>query len=190
MTIRFLKCQGGFSMIEVMVTLAILSIGLLGLAGLQASSHIAEKEALSKAQALILAQDMADRIASNRADAKLGSSSTYNSATTYGTGNADATCSTAPTSSALVAAKDLCEWDLALKGATQTIGGAKAALVPQARGCVSLQTTPIMQFVVTVAWAGNASLGSVPADRTCGSAGIPTMRRVVSVIVPLANLTN
>lgn len=190
MTRSFFKRQQGFSLVEVLVALAILSIGLLGLAGLQATSHIAQNEALAKAQALVLAQDMAERIASNRGNAKLGSSSSYNSATTYGTGNADSTCSTSPGNPAELAAKDLCEWDLALKGATQTIGGNRAAVVSQARGCISLQTTPITQFVVSVAWAGNSSLGSVPADRTCGSAAIPEARRVVSMTVPLANLTN
>lgn len=190
MTFPAMRGQHGLSLIEVLITAAILSVGLLGLAGLQASAHMAERESLSKAQALVLAQDMADRIAANRGNAKLGSASAYNSTTVYGIGNPDATCISAPTSAVDVASKDLCEWDLALKGATQTVGGSKAAVLSGARGCIALQTSPIIQFVVTVAWAGNSAMGSPPSDRPCGSAAIPAMRHVVSFTVPLANLSN
>lgn len=57
--------QAGFSLIEVLVTLVILSFGLLGVAGLLVSgvSNAASSEAMSKASQL--AADMADRIRAN-----------------------------------------------------------------------------------------------------------------------------
>src|SRR5207253_3006873 len=61
--------QGGFSLIEVLVTIVILMIGLLGLAALQTNATVAEMEAYQRSQALVLVQDMADRIASNKLNA-------------------------------------------------------------------------------------------------------------------------
>ena len=63
------KLQCGASMIEVLVTTVILAIGLLGLAGLQSRLGLSEMESYQRAQALVLLQDMANRIATNRADA-------------------------------------------------------------------------------------------------------------------------
>ena len=51
--------DSGFSLIEVLVTLVLLAIGLIGLAGLQAKTSLAEMESYQRAQALIIAQDLA-----------------------------------------------------------------------------------------------------------------------------------
>ena len=59
----------GFSMVEVLVTIVILTIGLLGLAGLQGRASTAQMESYQRSQALILLADMADRINANRSNA-------------------------------------------------------------------------------------------------------------------------
>ncbi len=56
----------GFTLIEVLVALLILSIGLLGLAGLQVSGLRSNHSAYVRSQAVMLAQDMADRMRSNQ----------------------------------------------------------------------------------------------------------------------------
>lgn len=61
--------QRGTSLIEVLVTLVILTIGLLGLTGLQSRLQVSELEAYQRAQALILLNDMASRVATNRSAA-------------------------------------------------------------------------------------------------------------------------
>src|SRR3954469_10265858 len=58
--------SGGFAMLEVMITLVILLIALLGLAGIVTRSNAAELESYQRVQALILVQDMVDRINANR----------------------------------------------------------------------------------------------------------------------------
>ena len=70
------RCQAGFSLIEVLVTLVILAFGLLGIAGLMVSgiSNTASSEALSKASQLV--GDMADRMRANPA-AALSATSEY-----------------------------------------------------------------------------------------------------------------
>ena len=67
--------QRGTSLIEVMVTVVILTFGLLGLAGLQSRLQLSEMEAYQRSQALILLDDMASRVTTNR-----------NAASTYVTG--------------------------------------------------------------------------------------------------------
>src|SRR4026209_1446790 len=53
--------QSGFSLVEILVTLVIVMIGLLGLAGVQMRAHQAEMESYQRAQALVLVADMVDR---------------------------------------------------------------------------------------------------------------------------------
>ena len=56
----------GFTLIEVMVAMLILSIGLLGMAGLQAVSLKMNQSALHSSQATFLAYDIIDRMRANR----------------------------------------------------------------------------------------------------------------------------
>ncbi len=68
--------DGGFSLIEVLVALVVLSVGLLGLAALQSTSTQFNASAYVRSQATILAYDMADRIRANRQSGLTGA---YNS---------------------------------------------------------------------------------------------------------------
>ena len=58
--------QRGASMIEVLVTIVILSFGLLSLAGVQARLQKTGLEAYQRSQAMLLLEDMAQRITVNR----------------------------------------------------------------------------------------------------------------------------
>lgn len=62
----------GFTLIEAMVALLVLSIGLLGVAALQLSSLKANTSASVRSQATFLAYDIADRMRVNRAAAVNG----------------------------------------------------------------------------------------------------------------------
>lgn len=107
--------QSGFSMIEVLVTMVILSFGLLGVAGLLVSgvSNAASSEAMSKASQL--AADMADRI---RANPVVAVSATSQYITTYS--------ESPPASPASIAERDKKEWLEAL-----------AAQLPQGDGRIT-----------------------------------------------------
>ncbi len=59
--------QRGFSLLEVMIALVIMSIGMLGIAGLYVNSLQAGRTAMFRHNAIILASDVADRIRANRA---------------------------------------------------------------------------------------------------------------------------
>jgi len=58
--------QRGFTLVELLVAVVIISVGLLGLAGLQAIGLKNNMSALHRTQASILAMDMIDRMRANR----------------------------------------------------------------------------------------------------------------------------
>lgn len=61
-----LKEQRGISLVEALVALIVMSIGMLGIAGLYIESVKANRSALLRTQAVALTYDMADRIRANR----------------------------------------------------------------------------------------------------------------------------
>jgi type IV pilus assembly protein PilV len=170
--------QRGTSLIEVLVTLVILSIGLLGLAGLQSRLQVSELEAYQRAQALILLDDMASRVAANRANA-----ASY--ATDPITGLSAANCSSG--------FADAVEWCNALQGAAETTGGSNVGAMIGGRGCViALPGGLPGEFLVTVAWQGLTPIAAPPAAVTCGQGSYganDAYRRVVTTIVNTAPLT-
>jgi len=184
--------QSGFSMIEVLVSLMLIVFGLLGLLGLQARAQVAELESYQRGQALILVQDMVNRINTNRSAAGC-----YVSATPLGTGfTTTPVCNTGsggPTGNTVtqgIAVADLTDWDSMLDGASETRGGINVGSIIGARGCVSLNSGV---YRVAVAWQGMASTVSpaaVDAAATCGQNlyGTDTLRREVSVSFRMANL--
>lgn len=64
--------QRGFTLLEVMVAVVVLAIGLLGLAGLQATATRFNDSAYQRSQATALAYDIADRMRANREAALTG----------------------------------------------------------------------------------------------------------------------
>jgi type IV pilus assembly protein PilV len=61
--------SGGMTLIEVLVTLVIMSVGLLGVAALQLTTVRNNYDAFVRSQAAVLASDMLDRMRANRDDA-------------------------------------------------------------------------------------------------------------------------
>jgi type IV pilus assembly protein PilV len=65
-------CQRGMTLIEILVAIVVLSIGLLGLAGLQLKGLQVNQGSTYRWQASILAEDMADRMRADRTGAIVG----------------------------------------------------------------------------------------------------------------------
>lgn len=170
--------QSGFSMIEVLVTLLILLLGLLGLAGLVRQSQTSEMESYQRVQALVLLQDIAERISANRIDAgsyvtddgPLGASSTL-------------VCS-----DATPADVDLCQWDAALKGAAETSGGSQVGAMLGGRGCVTLSAAN--EYLIEVAWQGLSATAAPPSSVLCGKDeyGDDKNRRAVTTVVRIGTI--
>lgn len=67
-----IKRQRGVSMLEVMVSIVVIALGLLGLAGLQMVSLKSSNTAYLRSQATILAYDIVDRMRANQPAAMSG----------------------------------------------------------------------------------------------------------------------
>jgi len=141
--------QAGFSLIEILVTLVVLSIGLLGIAGMQASGLRNNHAAYTKTQATNLAMDMAERI---RANPK-GQASYAG----FDSNNAPATspnCITSGCTPAELATHDKFEWSQPLKTETKPV-------LPAGRGHVTQNGD---QFIVTILWREIAYDGMIFND--------------------------
>lgn len=151
----------GVSLIEVLVSVVILSFGLLGLANLQSKMHVAEVEAFQRAQAVLALADISERISANRAQA-----ASYVSASLIGAGDSlPASC----TGLALGPARDLCEWSNTLKGGAEGTTNAFGA-----RGCITQVQAPAPVppckagiYEVTVTWQGMVK--SATSSLVCAS---------------------
>lgn len=183
--VRFPRAMRGTSMIEVLVTLVIVAIGLLGLAGLQSRLQISEMETYQRAQALILLNDMASRLAANR-----------NNAVTYVTGGAVGVgmdCTTLGTNTRQQ--QDATAWCDALQGAAETLNGSNVGAMVGGRGCIE-DLGDGRSFLVTVAWQGLTPI-SAPTP-TCGQNQYNTAdtgcvndlcRRAITTIIRIGDLT-
>ena len=181
-----LRRQRGFSMLEVLITIVVVSLGLLGMAGLQARVQVSEVESYQRAQALLLLTDMVNRIATNRSVP-----ATYVTTSPLGAGM---TCPTTPTT---LQQNDFVEWCNALQGAAETSGGNKLGAVIGGRGCIN--SIGNGEYMVTVAWQGLNPISAPATGVTCGanlynggtgSTCVSDLcRRVVTTVVRIAPLS-
>lgn len=132
--------QRGFSLVEVLVALIVLTIGMLGIAGLYVTTLRASGSALLRMQAVNLAGDMADRIRANP-----------NAGTAYAGVQANNNCSSAlpaDCSAGAMAADDLFRWRVQLAAALPDDGN---VATPQGTVGVAGGTTP-RTYTVRVTW--------------------------------------
>jgi type IV pilus assembly protein PilV len=103
--------HSGFSMIEVLVTLLIISLALLGTAGLQAYAMRQNQGSQFRTQAIFLAADLAERMEANKAAAVIDGSYVVaqTAAADYAIAESTA-CIDAPCDRAQLAAFDLAQW--------------------------------------------------------------------------------
>lgn len=126
--------ERGFSLLEVLVALLIMSIGMLGVAGLFANSMQAGRTAMLQHQALLLAADVAERI---RANPRAGIA--YQGA--HGGGSCVAENAVCDEQS--MAAHDIALWQ---RQAAQTLPGGQVA--------VSFDdSTSLPTFAISVTWS-------------------------------------
>ena len=126
--------QQGFTLLEVLVAMVIVSIGLVGLAGLMMTSAKNNQSAYYRSQASWMGYDIIDRMRANRALAQGGS---YDIAL----GVAPTGCGT----SSVPPAADLCQWNTELKTA-----------LPTAKGSILVSGSVA---TVTVSWDDSRGLG-------------------------------
>lgn len=189
--------QAGFSMIEVLMTLVILAFGLLGLAGVNIRANLTEMESYQRAQALLLVQDMTDRLNANRKVATCYS----NGATgvQLGTGSTSTNIPACGTGSALQQAQavaDLSAWDGMLKGQAENQSGTMRGAMIGSVGCVTLDDAANNVYMIAVSWQGLAPTraptladGTTPFPCGNGAYGNENLHRVVTTKIRIGKLS-
>jgi type IV pilus assembly protein PilV len=174
----------GFSLIEVLIAVVVFAFGILGLARLQMKTSLASTEAVQRAQAIQLAQDMVDRINSNRRNAEA-----YVQADELVAAGEAQDCMEV----AAGATRDVCEWTNLLRGVAAAEGSAQLGSVLGARGCIRRLADAggaaiDRSYVVAIAWQG--LVPTAAPENSCGEGQFDeeSKRRVHSVTVRIANL--
>jgi type IV pilus assembly protein PilV len=161
-----MKPSQGFTLVEVLVTLVITAIALLGFVGLQNRAQMAELEASNRVHANLLAQHMVGQIKANPTLGNVCASFSSSSWTTSST----TTCPILST------------WKSLIDGNNETIGAGTSSLkvggITKGKGCITYaeSSTPNglikpAMYKVEVAWQGvNKSADGGDAD-SCGYGG-------------------
>ena len=157
--------EGGFSMIEVLVTLLIISLALLGTAGLQAYSMRLNQGGQFRSLAVFLAADLAERMEANRTSAVAGDyvvPITVGADFLAGAAAISTACVTTACSAAALAAYDLSQWQSAV-----------ATTLPQSSWSVA-QTVSGSQgtYTITLNWVDrrtNTDSAAADANSAFGS---------------------
>jgi len=126
----------GFSLIEVLVAVVVLSIGLLGLAALQVSGLRVGQSSFYRAQAAQFATDMADRMRANAGEAR-----------TCELALADST----PTSPTTTCQRDLVDWRTRLR------------TLPAGNGAVEVDVAQNL-VTITVQWDDSRGGGATDSS--------------------------
>jgi type IV pilus assembly protein PilV len=184
------QAHRGSSLIEVLVTLVILMLALLGLVGLMVQSQRSQMESYQRVQALVVVQDMANRINANRKAAACYVVTTAVDGTPYlGTGSTlTPACTVGTAAQKAMAIQDLTDWSNLLLGTSEKSGTSNVGAMLGARGCVELVSAGV--YRVSVVWQGHGKTAA-PAGVGCatGLYGDEAQRRAVIVPVKIANIT-
>ena len=167
----------GAAMMELLIAMLIIAFGALGFVGLQAQTALSQMEGYQRSQALILINDISERMSLNRANAAGYVASNI--------GTTDPGDCTTPATRAL---KDLCEWSLLIQGAAEVQGTAKLGAMSGARGCITSPATN--QYLISIAWQGVQASGA--SVNTCGQNAYTNenMRRTVTTVLQIATLAS
>ena len=180
---RTLRRQRGSTLIEVMVTVLLLAIGLLGMLGMQTRASAAEFESYQRGQAIALARDMQARLLSARGivagyldpavSSADGSVWVGNGTGAASFADADGNC-LQPVAGDLAsfAAAQACAWGRDLRGVAMSDSAGAIGAMTGARGCLIRVEPPqqnaLADLYVVIVWQGIEPRTDPAADSPAG----------------------
>jgi type IV pilus assembly protein PilV len=193
----------GFTLIEILVTIVILMVGLLGVIAMQSRAANVEFESYQRAQALALVREMQARIMESRslvAEYTADSLSSTDGSVYVGSGAAGDAGRVDCSGAGNVARANVCAWAQSLEGAAAVEAGRSVGAMIGARGCLIRVQPPqdnaLADLYVVVVWQGLTAGVEPPVDSPAGAEGCASgaalgsgLRRGVSLRVLVPNLT-
>lgn len=176
--------QRGFTMLEIMITLVVFAIGMLGMAGMQIIAKKNNFEAAQRTAATSLAYDIIERMRANPTQlveyagdsttppAALGGASLGSSAPTPN-------CASASCTPFQLSQYDLWEWEQGLDGAAELSNGESAGGLSLPTACISTTvasgaTDRSGLYAVAIVWRGASRVAdpyqgvNATAPESCG----------------------
>ncbi len=164
------KLQHGFSLIEVLVTTIVFSIGVLGITSLNAVSKRSSYESVQRSSASQLSFALLEDMRANS-----GALAVYLAAGDLGGGSQGAepvpTCvdPAVPCTAAQFAAHNLWDWERMLDGNLELSGGVGVGGLVAATACITGPAGGVAgAYTVTIAWLGGVQIAS-PGPNNCGT---------------------
>ncbi len=131
-----MKSQKGLTLIEVLVSIVVLSLAVIGTVSMQMNALRYNQSSLNRSQATYAANDILDRMRANRSAATAG--------------NYNITTSATATASTTIASQDLAEWRANL-----------SQLLPEGTGGVSVSSNVV---TITIQWDERRAENSSSAE--------------------------
>ena len=157
----------GFTLIEALVAFIVLSAGLIGTVAMQAVAKRNSFDAMQRAQAMTIANDIVERMRANIAAPAQGCNGPGSNC------NAEA-----------IRASDRFEWSQRLLGADVMRGQLASGGISDAVGCVDVNANGAV--TVVIAWQGRESIrdaATQTGEGDCGTAGATRRQLVVSTFI-------
>ena len=199
--INKIKSSKGFSLLEVLITLVITLVGLLGIAALQIKAQTLELESYQRAQALIILSDIVDKININRETVSCFEITTNTTSGTPYVGTAGSSHIGTPTCTAGTAAYNtqavaaINEIDDILEGSAESLAGSDVGAMIGARACISYDSSTEISgtagtglYTVAISWQGMGDSFAPTINCANNEYGAETKRRTVAVTTRIANL--
>jgi type IV pilus assembly protein PilV len=183
------RSQTGAAMIELLVAMLVIAFGALGFVGLQVKTTVTQLEGYQRSQALILINDITERMSLNRKNASAYLATNIGVSTPTDCSSTGIAALAAGVKQATI---DLCEWSALIQGAAETQGTTNKGAMLGARGCISAYADAAdpagTNYLVSIAWQGIQASGA--PSSTCGSGqySAENLRRAVNKIVRFASL--
>lgn len=175
--------QRGFGLVEVLVTLVIMAVGLLGIAALQIMSKRSNFEATQRTTASMLANFIVERMRANPDGLMVYAGALETPAASVGgptptyDPEPNPTCSstTATCTANELATHDLWLWEQLIMGASEQIGTTNTGGLVSPTACITTNVPAVTtdrsgQYTVTIVWRGATKLSDPSTTNTCGSA--------------------
>lgn len=155
--------QSGAGLLEVSISLLLITVGSLGLGGLQVSAKRMGYEAIQRGAAAALALDLLERLRANRTQLAAYTAVQLGEGAGSDLPAPPADCDAGSCSPQQLAAWDLFQWEQALDGVS-TSGQAGGLVRPTA--CVTVSGRRV---TVEIAWQGYRPLAAPGQERPCGA---------------------
>jgi type IV pilus assembly protein PilV len=163
MTHLFHRRVAGFSLVEVLIALVILSVGLLGIAAMVSESLKSKDSSYYRTQALDFAANILERMRANKAQATSGSYDVnYGGLGSNGTAPADS-CTTNPCVPSQIAAVDLAQWQKEISDALPAISNS----APAAGSVTTTTVGQMTQVNISIRWndkRANSAVGNAASS--------------------------